>query len=327
VLFLTGPTLSEVIRIVLGGRDLRCAIAFWGAGAADCIRSAGGNVADTRIICDLSMGGCWPGALEELGAPDNEKLRRRDRLHAKVYISDAGMVVGSPNASANGIGFGESDPIWLEAGTFHEPKSQAWHQACTWFDSLFRSATVVDRSALAEARRNWQPTPGGHALPIREGSLLDLVREYPNRFGTLGFVFVNASATKEVKEAARRALKKQPSVQATTVDALQDEGIFTGWEAADLGRWPASFIEFWLSSRGKLSVYGRQVRSFEPITGSVFTEKKNWASIQLQFPDVPTATRVEQLDASIAAKLLADKNGGVLYSPTELRQALIEPAS
>jgi hypothetical protein len=326
-LFLTGPALSEVIRRVLGGHGLRCAVAFWGLGAADCIHAAGGSVADTRILCDISMGGCWPGALEELGAPDNEQLRRQDGLHAKVYICDAGMVVGSPNASANGIGFGESDPIWLEAGTFHEPKSQAWHQAVTWFDSLFRNATVVDRAALADARRRWRPTPGGPALPVREGSILDLVRADPDQFGTIGFVFVNAHSTKEGREAARRALKTQANVQATTVDALPDEGTFTGWDAAELQRWPASFIEFWLSPRGKLSVYGRQVRFFEPITGSVFTEK-SWASIRSQFPaNVPTAASIARVDASIAAKLLADGNGGLLYSPRDLSKALIGQAS
>jgi hypothetical protein len=262
--------------------------------------------------------------LEELGAPDNERLRRQDGLHAKVYISDAGMVVGSPNASVNGIGFGERGPIWLEAGTFHEPKSETWHQAVTWFDSLYENAKVVDDAALAEARRRWQPTPGHPVLPVRDGSILDLIRANHDQFGTIGFVFVNVISTKRAVEAARRALKKQANVQATTVDALPYDGIFTGWTDADLGRWPASFIEFWLSPRGKLYVYGRQVRFFEPKTGSVFTVR-SWAAIRSQFPaDAPTAANIARVDANIAANLLADGDGGLLYpSPKDLWKALI----
>lgn len=326
-MFLTGPALSDAIRRVFGGRGLNCAVAFWGSGSADCIKAAGGNLADSRIVCDLSMGGCWPNALEELGAPNNERIRRRDGLHAKVYISDAGMVVGSPNASANGIGFNQKDAIWLEAGTFHEPKSQAWDQAISWFDALFDGATIVDTAALADARRRWRPTLGVAGLPVREGSLLDLVRNDPDQFAAIGFVLVRGYTTKREREAARIELKKQSNVKEADVDQWLDDDIYTGWDETEVRRWPASFIEFWLKPRGKLSVCGRQVRFFEPKTGSIFSEE-NWATIQSQLPpNVPTVEDIERKDALMAAELLGDEYEGLLYSASDLSKALIERSS
>ncbi|OIQ65509.1 hypothetical protein GALL_529310 [mine drainage metagenome] len=271
------------------------------------------------------MGGCWPGALEELGAPNNDRLRRYDGLHAKVYISDKGMVVGSPNASANGIGFQNRNPVWLEAGTFHPGKSEAWHEAIKWFDQIYRNANKVDDAALAEAQRLYQRTPGQWVLPVREGSILDLVRECPKQFGPIGFVFANLASTKEEKLQARRILKTQAGVQAKDIDDLPDEGIFTGWDKEELGRWPASFIEFWISSRGNLYVCGRRVRFFEPNTGSVFTIK-SWSAVRSFLPSgAPKAKAIAEADADVATAILGKSGRGVLYSsPATLSDALLQ---
>jgi hypothetical protein len=92
--FLTGTDLSAKIRDLLSGTNLRCAVAFWGDGAAKllCTCSAE-NSKDAKIVCDLSMGGTYPPELKKLGAPHNNKLRFLNGLHAKVYISDAGLLL------------------------------------------------------------------------------------------------------------------------------------------------------------------------------------------------------------------------------------------
>jgi hypothetical protein len=322
--FLIGQALSEEIRRVLSGRDLRCAVAFWGLGAAEFIQATGTSVADARIVCDLSMGGCWPGALEEMGDPGNKQLRQQDGLHAKVYISDTGIIVGSPDASANGIGFKGCKAIWLEAGTFHAPKSQIWRDAAAWFERLYRDARVVDGAALEEARRRWPKTPVYPKSPVRKGSILDLVSTAPEKFGTIGFVFADEDTTPKARKAARQNLKNQLPARANEIVSLPDSGMFTGWEESDLERWPSSFIEFWLPRHGKLSVYGRQVQLFGHGTGSVFT-KKSWSSIRSQLPEnAPKAASIAAADAGTAAKLLS-KHGSLLYSsPKDLALALLE---
>ena len=101
-LFLTDRDLATVIKNVLGGSDVRCAVAFWGRGIEALFPQT--TVNQPRIICDVVLGGTSPDVLRALGAPRNDFLRHIPRLHAKVYISDRGAIVGSANASQNGIG-------------------------------------------------------------------------------------------------------------------------------------------------------------------------------------------------------------------------------
>lgn len=100
--FIAGSDLADAIRDVLGGNNVRCAVAFWGTGAEALLDQATGD--QPRIICDVTLGGTSPNALRALGAPENDRLRYVPSLHAKVYISDRGAIVGSANASQNGVG-------------------------------------------------------------------------------------------------------------------------------------------------------------------------------------------------------------------------------
>ena len=85
----------------------RLAVAYWGSGA---VARLGLDAVDTRtvdieITCDLRSGACNPKEIDKLiklFGPD--RVRTRDGLHAKAWITDAGCVLGSSNASANGLG-------------------------------------------------------------------------------------------------------------------------------------------------------------------------------------------------------------------------------
>jgi hypothetical protein len=191
--FLTGTDLSARIRHVLSRANVRCAVAFWGSGAAELLRSCSQeNLRDAKIVCDVSMGGTFPTELERLGAPDNMRLRFLNGLHAKVYISDAGAVVTSANASSNGIGFADQARL-VEAGTFHAQDEVAWHNTAQWFDRIYEDAQPIDEDALALARRRWSPPKGAGApnYSVRPNSLLDMVRADPEAFAEIGFVFVS----------------------------------------------------------------------------------------------------------------------------------------
>lgn len=154
--FLVGEELSEKIREVVQGRDVRCAVAFWGAGAVqDLFGTETLDRQDVRIICDISMGGTNPSTLRNLRAPNNEKLHHIEGLHAKLYLSDCGMVVGSANASNNAIGFMSEVAQLKEAGVFIGADAQAYRTAKSWFDENFRSSGIVDTVALARGQMLW----------------------------------------------------------------------------------------------------------------------------------------------------------------------------
>lgn len=323
-MFLTGDTLSDAIRRVVGGPKVRCAVAFWGEGITEFLRAAGARRTDTQILCDISMGGTSAKALEELGAPGNDQLRRVDGLHAKVYLSDAGMVLGSCNASNNGIGFRGAEPFWIETGTFFEPGTRSWQQASLWFRHLYEDAKVIDDSDVCEAERRHRPPQSVMNLPARPGSLLDIVRDDPDSFGPIGFVFGNVQSTREQRDQARENLLRQEGVDATGVKALPDSGIYTNWTEKDLERWQPLFIDFWISSRDKLYVSGRRV--YRPVweNGSVFTNA-DWRAIRPHLPRrAPERTVIETEDLSIADELIKRAGRGIVYrSSQELSKALI----
>lgn len=152
--FLDHKQVRDAVQTVIAGDDVRCAVAFWGDGALKTLFGSKKRASKARIICDLSMGGTNPEELTLLGAPDNPDLKHFRGLHAKLYLSSAGMVVTSANASNRGIGFVEPAAL-TECGTFHRPDTTAFREGAKWFDTLWGKAEMVDPEALATARAAW----------------------------------------------------------------------------------------------------------------------------------------------------------------------------
>jgi hypothetical protein len=151
-MFLDDAQLGPAIRRLTEGAGLRFAVAFWGEGAARALFAGSRPPADARLICDVSMGGSNPRELEALGAPSNANLRYLTGLHAKVYLSDQGLITGSSNASDNGIGFLHVARL-VEAGSFHPPSSEACDQASGWFEHVWDRSSQIDVAAL---ELSWQ---------------------------------------------------------------------------------------------------------------------------------------------------------------------------
>ncbi len=163
---MAGDDLSRKIREVVEGKDARCAVAFWGRGAVQ--ELFGTEVLereDVHVVCDLSMGGTNPTTLRALGAPDNPQIRFLDGLHAKVFLSESGAVVGSANASNNGIGFMGGNAQLREAGTYFSRESDAWRTIRDWFVGLSESESgQVDAEALNAAQLAWNCRRGAGAI-------------------------------------------------------------------------------------------------------------------------------------------------------------------
>ena len=170
---LSGAQLAERVRTICQGAGVRLAVAFWGGGAASDLFASDTGARCARILCDVTLGRTQGKALRELGAPFNKRLRQVTALHAKLYLSDSGLMLGSPNASNPALGFAVKKPHHVELGVYHAPTSEISHAAHRWFDELYRPATRVDDDALARARKSWQPPPP--AIDVRPSSLLDAV--------------------------------------------------------------------------------------------------------------------------------------------------------
>src|SRR3546814_14672636 len=96
------------------------AVAFWGHGAVD---SLGLNVADNaRMICNLESGATNPVEVEKLMR--SAKVKSHPRLHAKLYAAGDWVIVGSSNASSNGLALESRDLAgWIDANILSKDAS------------------------------------------------------------------------------------------------------------------------------------------------------------------------------------------------------------
>ena len=165
---------------------LSFAAPFWGLGAA---KTLGLKASDeVRVLCRFDAPACNPSALLEvalLGA----SIRSHRRLHAKLYIGDAIVVVGSSNPSKYGLTqegdviggsveaniiTDDSDVVKSVAGLFEE----LWEDQ----DETFPVTTAMIRKEIK--RRELNPPP-----PVRRQlsakSLLAACREAPELFSSV----------------------------------------------------------------------------------------------------------------------------------------------
>jgi hypothetical protein len=145
--FVPHALINKTVRAVLENGPVRCAVAFWGHGAA---RLFGNNIQEARIICNLQSGATNPNEIKILQGRPTFKIRQCDTLHAKVYIGRSSTVVASANASANGLGLeGREQDAWLEAGVLLDDPGPAGE----WFDELWDNKTLVRDITDADIRQ------------------------------------------------------------------------------------------------------------------------------------------------------------------------------
>ncbi len=166
----TQDSTSFRIKTILAGRDVRVASAFLGIGAENNI------LPNTRLICDIGMGGTNPCALEDLSAVLGKNLKYHADLHAKVYISDRGCFVGSANLSNNGVGF-LSQANLIEAGVFLEPGHAAAQEAASWFDRIWKASDVVGLTEIQFAKRRWRASNGAPHAPRNHRSFMEALQD------------------------------------------------------------------------------------------------------------------------------------------------------
>lgn len=140
---------SPHIKRILSGKNVRIASAFLGTGAEKHVPD------DARLICDIGMGGTSPSALQSLSKKLGTNLRYLTNLHAKVYLSDLGCIVGSANLSNNGIGF-LSQAKLLEAAILVDRDDEASEDAAKWFETLWGEAEVVGPEDVEWAKDMWR---------------------------------------------------------------------------------------------------------------------------------------------------------------------------
>lgn len=172
---------DTIRRLIASSGTARLAVAFWGDTAIGHLGLDRPGL-DLSIICNLDSGACNPAEIRKLGALTAPKRLRSDpRLHAKVYWTPKGAVVGSSNASTNGLAV-EGGPLdgWAEANVLIE-EPEVLKKIEEWFDLRAGHAYEIGEDDLQRAESLWKVRRRGAAAGARlTGDLLAAYRGSPS---------------------------------------------------------------------------------------------------------------------------------------------------
>jgi hypothetical protein len=167
-------------EIVGSSTNVDLAIAYWGANGG---KTLGLDLVScpVRILCDVYTGACNPKELEALLAMGFD-VRTRNGLHAKVIVTSASAIVGSANASANGLGQEGEEANNIEAAALIT--NPAFVQDVQhWFNELWKDAHPVTSEVIQQIRPFWEERrrvrPTG---TLKSPSLLGMLRAEPEWF-------------------------------------------------------------------------------------------------------------------------------------------------
>jgi hypothetical protein len=172
--FIEGDKLIEEFQGLLeGSAGANLAVAFWGRGAASKLEIK--RALSTRIICNLESGACHPEEIKEIRKYANVEIRTHRELHAKVYCADRGAIVGSSNASANGLAIPASDaPGWREANVFTDDP-ELLLDIRQWFERMWEEAKTITDRDIKQAAELWRKRRSLAPIRRKAKSLIESV--------------------------------------------------------------------------------------------------------------------------------------------------------
>ena len=204
-MFLNGP---DVIKSIRGGLRVssraRFAVAYWGSGAIERLGLRDLDAKAITVVCDARSGGCDPNELQKLSSLLGDNLRTLDRLHAKIWVFDNSAIVGSSNASSNGLGLeGRDAESLIEANLLTEDPNVV-SDLTEWFDAnVMARSRPVDSGIISQARRARRQRPPAARY---EASLIEEARARSAAIHDRIYVWVHPHEGQDLdKEVARIA--------------------------------------------------------------------------------------------------------------------------
>lgn len=211
------------IRSLLGEADeARLAVAFWGAGA---IERLGLDRPGFRaqILCNLDSGACNPAELRRIRKLSGIMLRAHPALHAKVYWTPQAAVLGSSNASSNGLALeGDAAGAWAEANVRVNDTAML-AEIATWFEALFAEGYEILDADIDRAELIWKAR--AKMAPTGRRLVGDLVTAYRNAAGHPAWKHVKLAYWKDPlgpEDEEKLAVAKRDNGLAATVSAYSE---------------------------------------------------------------------------------------------------------
>lgn len=218
--FVEGSDLAkQFLDLQKNSSNVDIAVAFWGKGAVEELRIEGGK--PTRVICNLDSGACHPDEIEKLRNLLGPNIKNCGSLHAKVYLTDNAVIVGSSNASSNGLAIaGAISSGWLEANiVLNQP--DLLNDLRSWFDKTWSRATSISAADIKIARLKWDnrsKSTGGKPLKKGKIGLLEVLKERPDILETTKIYCVAynddlGEGARKMRDEAKKDKKKLPELK------------------------------------------------------------------------------------------------------------------
>ena len=227
--------------------EICCVVAFWGRGADELFHSVDEEIIKKiKIVCNLTSGGTNPRIIEEL-RKKGLRVKHSSILHSKVYWTNRGVVVGSANASANGLSLESVEQDgWLEAA-MHSNRPADVKAIRKYVDEVWHASDEITEQDLVDAKVKWKnrrPFPP----PRTDIDFITSLRNgmFTDRKNTVFFVIdvEDASAYKDDIDARADELQEQyRKLHDRDLDAWVD------WEGIPREEY---IVDYWLGPRGGL---------------------------------------------------------------------------
>lgn len=166
---------KKVTGLLSSNEEVKIAVAYWGSHALELLR-LNPRRRDLQVLCCLKGGSSDPSVIGKFG----DRAHQIDNLHAKVFWTGRGAIVGSANASANGLP--EQDEYaskLIEAGVYVDEKDEL-AKIERWFDGLYDEFRPITKTDLDNAQQERAVRLG--RKPSKRRSLLAALESNPSEF-------------------------------------------------------------------------------------------------------------------------------------------------
>jgi HKD family nuclease len=227
--FISGEDMGEEIRkLVEQSDEFLLAVAFWGDGVTKEFGLTNSwKQKKGTVICNLMSGACNPKEIEKLRKNDSLRVLKHDELHAKVYWTPRSVIIGSSNASSNGLAYEGSELAgWVEGNVkITEPKTVT--DVKNWLAKIEKHATEIDQDDLNLAFEIWKKRRkdrhGIGATQRNNGkSFIKNLIENPKYFKDLQieiWIYEGENMDPPAAKAVREAAKERRNLK---IDGFQD---------------------------------------------------------------------------------------------------------
>lgn len=238
-------TKQRIRDLLRSSKQADFVVAFWGDGALDEL-GIRDRILPLNIICNLETGSTNPKIINELQKLGEQNggaitVAQNDRLHSKIYLFDDAVIIGSSNASTNGLAFeGGELTHWMEANVVSSDP-ELMKAIREWIEKLGRRE--ISPSDLKRARAAWKARRSVAHLPRDVSTtVLQAIRFEPETLAGLPiFVTVYREDLSDEGKEREQSLKRLWGTDRVSIfedcDELPDRGILLSFESTSNGRY------------------------------------------------------------------------------------------